>query len=384
MNMSCIPITPGLLRGTFKFQDQRLKRTGFLAFILIVGFGMILSSPVNGKEIKKIIKVPRVHIVTEGDNLWELSKENYQDPYKWRKVWGKNKFVTDPNLIFPGDQLLMPGQFVDKEVIQIIPDVKPETKQVEIQSKAKEPVPAVPLSPPDLDPISIVSDAVFLRSGYVTSDEKFAGSIIAGHEERSIYGSGDLLYADINQGNVSVGDRFTIVDSIIKIRHPVTGKKAGTLIQEVGALEIIEVRSDSSTGKVTSSYNDIEAGDLLIRKEDPEKPLRDLLQERTKKEIEGYIIFGKEETEAFGTGSIIYLDVGKEQGVSVSDRFIAYKKGDELKKSWFGKKKKTVRFPKTVYGKLEVFNARSKTSTAIVIESKKEINLGTRIEHVKN
>src|SRR5690606_18653750 len=54
--------------------------------------------------------VPEIHVVKQGDTLWDLSGNYYQSPWKWPQVWSYNPQVKDPHWIYPGDQLrLRPG-----------------------------------------------------------------------------------------------------------------------------------------------------------------------------------------------------------------------------------------------------------------------------------
>jgi nucleoid-associated protein YgaU len=47
------------------------------------------------------------YIVKEGDNLWDISVRAYSDGYKWTEV-AKINNLTNPDLIYPGDQLILP------------------------------------------------------------------------------------------------------------------------------------------------------------------------------------------------------------------------------------------------------------------------------------
>ncbi|MEE2900605.1 MAG: LysM peptidoglycan-binding domain-containing protein [Gemmatimonadota bacterium] len=50
------------------------------------------------------------HTVVNGDTLWDLAQQYYGDPFDWRRIWTANQAnIADPNLIVPGQVLVIPG-----------------------------------------------------------------------------------------------------------------------------------------------------------------------------------------------------------------------------------------------------------------------------------
>jgi len=46
--------------------------------------------------------VPPIHVVKQGDTLWDLSGQYYQNPWNWPQVCSLNPQVKDPHWIYPG------------------------------------------------------------------------------------------------------------------------------------------------------------------------------------------------------------------------------------------------------------------------------------------
>ena len=48
------------------------------------------------------------YTVKKGDTLWSITKRELVDAYQWPLVWMENRRINDPDLIFPGQVILIP------------------------------------------------------------------------------------------------------------------------------------------------------------------------------------------------------------------------------------------------------------------------------------
>ena len=51
----------------------------------------------------------RIYIITQGDTLWDIANSELKDPFLWPLIWKENPFITNPDLIYPGDKLVIPS-----------------------------------------------------------------------------------------------------------------------------------------------------------------------------------------------------------------------------------------------------------------------------------
>ena len=52
----------------------------------------------------------RTYVVVKGDSLSKIAKHEYGDAAKWRRIYEANQdSIKDPDLIYPGQTLKIPG-----------------------------------------------------------------------------------------------------------------------------------------------------------------------------------------------------------------------------------------------------------------------------------
>jgi nucleoid-associated protein YgaU len=50
------------------------------------------------------------YVVVRGDSLSKIAEREYGDAHKWRTIYDANKdVINDPDLIYPGQELKIPG-----------------------------------------------------------------------------------------------------------------------------------------------------------------------------------------------------------------------------------------------------------------------------------
>lgn len=78
-----------------------MQKTKIIKFTLLVFLLLPLIAFAQVKELKdyKIIK---------GDTLWDITKEELNNPFLWPKVWEENSWIANPDLIYPDQMIKIP------------------------------------------------------------------------------------------------------------------------------------------------------------------------------------------------------------------------------------------------------------------------------------
>ena len=179
--------------------------------------------------------------------------------------------------------------------------------------------------------------------GYIqTSPISTSNRIIGGSEEADRYNFTENNFVYINMGasnGVNVGNLFSVVRPKGQVESRWTNKDVGFYVQEVGALEVVSVKSDYSVAKVKFSCSSFLLGDLVQPRENRSAPLVDASAKFDQwsdpsGKANGRILMARDSSETLAQNSIAYVDLGSEENVRVGDRLTVYRplgKGNLMK-----------------------------------------------------
>lgn len=328
-----------------------MKKIVFAVFMSLLPLLVPLAA---GAQSEK----PTIYVVKKGDTLWGLSDRFLRDPFYWPNLWARNQVITNPHLIYPGQR------------VRIYPD--------RIEFIESEPATCQPL-PPD----QVVPERIFTASGsegfLLETDLDTAGTILQTDHNRLVVGQEDYVYTDIGtELGAKSGDKYSILKRVKKVYHPETGSFIGYKFLPLGSLELVDMEAKSSRAIITNSYLEISPGAKLI-------PYRDNRREVTlkaaNKNLDGYIIESKMGNITIGQNDVVYLDLGKTQGVEVGN--VLYVVRDvPLDKTFVKRDAGTL--PQLVLGAVVVVDVTDKTSTALVVKSVETIYVGDKVKLIKN
>ncbi len=308
------------------------------------------------------------YVIQPGDTLWSISTRFLNDPYAWPQLWSLNEYITNPHWIYPGnkvyfrlqDHLTPPTATPDSMPAQAAQAAsEPEDEVCDFPTRFAEARPATPLVAPGL--ISTVED-LDLR-----------GEIIGADEPGSLLGEGAYVYLDIEDGEVTCGDSFSVFrleEQKVKSR----GEVIGSLYRVLGEVQVIRVDDNVATAQIRDSYFEMVRGDIVgelvpvALTIDVRPPADDL-------EAEIVARLNSNEQILANVHETVFLDRGSDDGIEVGDSLFVVERRDPIHLQDIVDE----RLPERVVGRVIVVRTTETGATAVVMNAARDIQIGQRL-----
>ena len=312
----------------------------------------------------------QIYTIKKGDTLWDLSKKFIDDPYYWPNIWAKNPEITNPHLIFPGQKI----QILDGKV-KIIPAYPEADKTTKVEADSQQ------ITPPTLN--TEKNELITIKStgsgdGFILTDEKPLGTLVDSVDNRILLTKDDVVFLKMHDlANVTVGDTYGLFERGEKIKDPQTKKPIGTMMYNLGFLQVTEINGETVIAKVGNVFREITRGAELFDFIPQRKEIT--LQQGTT-EKGGSIIAARDEKGTFSTNDIVFVNLGSDDGLVSGNLFYISRPrqvSDEVIKS-----AENIQLPDAVLGAAVVIETRAKTASAIIIKSVDAAFIGDKVSVV--
>jgi hypothetical protein len=337
----------------------------------------------------------RTHEIKAGDTLWALAQQYYNNSYLWPQLWEANTWITDAHWIYPGDVLLVEGEGttpVADSSTGAMTTVTPraagteEPTNVFAATQTEGGIPTARMVAENR-PLALGTEADIYCYGYIGDPNEPMPNYIASHENVDVKyvpranpeapgdaTIGDLVYVNGGAGTGLVaGESYLIVLPAETVKHPVTGRTMGRQYDYIGQLRILCTEDGRSRAIVTQTCREIPIGARL--KPIPQLPIPiarvpDLMQwcDAPTGKTSGYIVESREWELGLVEGNLLQIDLGREEGLQPGD-FLTVTRPSERRDQ-----------PPVILGQIGVLTTESRTATAIVINARREIFIGDRVE----
>jgi hypothetical protein len=182
--------------------------------------------------------------------------------------------------------------------------------------------------------------AGFIQSNAISTENRIFGA--NDEADRFVYSQNDLVLISMGRNkSVNVGDIYSVVRPRGAVKSKWTNKSnIGFYVQEIGALEVTDVKGEHAIARVKVSCDNLLLGDLVQIREQRSTPLftqrpqLDIFQDPSGK-ASGRILMGRDGAEMLSRDFIAYVDLGADNNVQVGDRLTIYRelgKGNLTKK----------------------------------------------------
>lgn len=318
-----------------------------------------------------------VHIIERGDTLWALAQKYYGDPYLWPQLWENNTYITDAHWIYPGDPLLIQGEATTGEVVT-------ETG-VGVEETAGEPVATAELEAAS-PAIPLGHESDIYCFGYLGAVNEYLPNRITAFEDQEVkfvplatyQDAGvvqpDIVYVELEDPSlVAAGETYIVVQPAHLVENPETEEVVGRHYEYRGRVRILCINGDIATAMVVQACDAIRLGAAI--KPMPQHPipiarLTEMADVCTPPNgrPEGFIVNAKDAAEAIGLGTMVEINLGRDQMVEPGSFLTVYRHGplDDT--------------PRQILGELGVLTSEGGTATAQVVRMRYSMRVGDRVE----
>lgn len=331
-------------------------RKSLLALLLLAMSGLTQA------QVQLRDGYPQRYTVVRGDTLWDISGKFLRQPWQWPQLWHANPQIANPDLIYPGDSLVL--GFVDGQP-QLMLERGASRGTIKLSPKVRttpvaEAIPSIPLE-------SI--NSFLLTNRIMDSAEEFnaAPYIVAGNAERVLSGMGDRIYAR---------GRFDPAQSVYGIfrqgkayMDPDTQEFLGINADNIGGGEIVATEGDISTLVLQRSREEVRLGDRLFS--DEQRAVNStFFPSAPQSDIHGVIIDVPRGVTQIGKYDVVTLNRGTRDGLREGNVLAVYKTGETVRDRITGEQ---IKVPDERSGLLMVFRTYEKLSYGLILNANRSL-----------
>ena len=291
-------------------------------------------------------EAPEEYIVEYGDTLFDICSQLLGEGEFWPKLWSLNPYIKNPHFIWPGMRLrFYPGdeeeppfiEVVQEEEMLPVPDSNLEVDKMvtELVLPERSDLNIKPTDVVGRDDIGEIeggfdtvgnifnSDQVQLTlPGFVFPKEEMGqcivtggamGEFLIGEDRRFVCQGGE------EQEEMAIGSSYTAIRRMSEVVNPETDEPSGYLYQFVAHVKLTNQISENKMylGEVTKSRLGLQRGDIILSYQSTKRfvSLSQVFSNpgKANARIIGFDLAGQS---IGGQGSMVFLDKGRDAGVS--------------------------------------------------------------------
>jgi len=344
---------------TFKQLILPIAVAGLLlsAPLLYAGEHAVVNS-MNTTAVKANASQP--YIVKKGDTLWDIANHFFKNPRKWLKIWEHNLYITNPDLIYPGNKIWFDGHSLNKGGLTTI-----------------QPHPQVIIRP--VERMEAKTDSSLLltalqRQGFIQPNQiQGVGYVVDSSDDRLNYGAHDMVYLKLSQP-AKTGALFDVFRSTDTLHDPRDGHALGVLIKHMGQVRISSVKNGVYRGVVVKAFEEISRGDRL-------KPAHEidphLVPRHAEFPLSGTVTYIRDDGHEAAQHQVVGINLGLKDGLKPGMQLSIYKAGRLVRDKVAGG---DVLLPQEQIGEVLVLVPQQQAAIALITKSTAPVNIGDAVK----
>jgi hypothetical protein len=314
---------------------------------------------------------PDHYVVKKGDTLWDISSMFLNSPWLWPEIWYANPQVSNPHLIYPGDDLTL--VYVDGKP-QLRMQRGQRTVKLSPHARAESLDTAIPTIP--LDAID-----QFLSQPLVVGKDELskAAYVVSSAGEHLVTGAGDRVYLRGISDESAVGQNlFRPGDTYV---DPDSGEILGYEAIYLGEGKVSR-SGDPATLQLTRTTREINIGDrALPATQESIQPY--FAPHPASADMDGTIISVLDGVSQIGQYQVVVINRGTREGVDVGT-VMSIEQSGALIRDQVVRSKELVKLPDEKAGLLMVFRTFEKVSYALVLKATQALHVGDKVRNPDN
>lgn len=327
---------------------------------------------------------PKSYIVKKGDTLWDISGIFLKQPWLWPKLWRLNPEVSNPHLIYPGEELRL--VFNEKGEPMLVKG-KPELKwspKIRKQLKEQQPISTLPLN--------LISPYIKYDSMATEEELEEAAYILSSEGGYKFNADGLMVYV---KGDIDIGRSYAIYKKGDEIIDPESEDELGFHLILVGTAKARtsgDVENNTpATLYVENAKQEIEMGDYVMPINEKQLLPSIFTMKAVDEGTEGVIIKSLNNLREFGKLDIVMINQGKFNNVGAGDVFtvkrtppgvidtsdgpVIFEDASMWNRLTSSEENSDFKMPKESVGRMMVFKSYYRVSLALVLGSNKPLRI---------
>ncbi|MCB9556708.1 MAG: LysM peptidoglycan-binding domain-containing protein [Deltaproteobacteria bacterium] len=300
-------------------------------------------------------QIPEYHVVKEGDTLWSLCDHYYSDPWAWPRLWAKNRSVTNPHWIYPGDKIRMIGG------------------QPMARATGKQRRPAISVARSRL---KNQGPLMLSQLAFVDQDElKNAGRIVGAPRAALLLSPFHQIYVGGEKFRVQRGHSYSIYRYGKSLN--VRGKSVGRIVEIVGTARVLRISDKNVATAVITQANGAITRDCMVG------PLRRVYKPLpvtpATVDMDATLFAALSSKVYLARDDVVFIDRGSNDGVRVGNRFLLVRQEDGYRRVVIDEGRADQRLPEGVVAEVGVLDMRDSVAIGMVTRATTEIRVGEKL-----